>query len=364
MKLAIYGAQAMALGAGMALRELYPQRAVECFLVTSMAGNEPKLMDIPVREIADFSRNMSQENKDDMEILLAVPEAAQEEIEVTLESQGFVYHQRLTSVRWAELMSAFYLRQRMFTSLEALPIGCRKPFMRVYAAQSAQDRVLQRSYVLPDWLVPIQAGAALSVRKTAAVRDEQGLDNISDKNGNYCELTALYWLWKNRLQLTGNKEIGRRHYYGLAQYRRLLALSEEDVLRLADNDVDVVLPYPMPYEPDISSHRRRYIKEADWEALSQAVSELQPGYARDWAKCQQQPYLYNYNIIIARKAVLAAYCEWLFPILARVEELSSPKGIERSDRYIGYMGESLETLYFLTNQSGFNIVHTGCRFLL
>lgn len=66
-------------------------------------------------------------------------------------------------------------------------------------------------------------------------------------------------------------------------------------------------------------------------------------------------------MILAKRSVLKNYCEWLFPILARVEELSEPKGSERSDRYIGYMGETLETLYFMHNADKLNVVHAGCR---
>ena len=47
----------------------------------------------------------------------------------------------------------------------------------------------------------------------------------------------------------------------------------------------------------------------------------------------------------------------------RVEELTDGKN--RSDRYIGYMAETLETLYFMKNADKFggklNIVHTGCK---
>ncbi len=37
------------------------------------------------------------------------------------------------------------------------------------------------------------------------------------------------------------------------------------------------------------------------------------------------------------------------------------EGNGRADRYIGYIGETLETLYFMKNSDGLNIVHTECR---
>ena len=68
-------------------------------------------------------------------------------------------------------------------------------------------------------------------------------------------------------------------------------------------------------------------------------------------------------MVLAKKDVLEEYCNWLFPVLERVEELSSPKGEERADRYIGYIGETLTTLYFMYHKDKLNIKHTGCRFL-
>ena len=41
------------------------------------------------------------------------------------------------------------------------------------------------------------------------IKDNTG-ENISDKNKNYCELTGLYWAWKNL----------NADYIGLAHYRR------------------------------------------------------------------------------------------------------------------------------------------------
>ena len=147
----------------------------------------------------------------------------------------------------------------------------------------------------------------------------------------------------------------------------MLEFSSDDLLRFNDNDVDAVLPYPMPYEPNIHAHHERYIKEADWEALLQALKELEPEYAKVFPDVLNQQYLYNYNVILAKKKVLRDYCSWLFPILMRTEELTDAKN--RSERYIGYMAETLETLYFMKNSDKFNdrfggklnIVHTLCR---
>ena len=139
------------------------------------------------------------------------------------------------------------------------------------------------------------------------------------------------------------------------------SLDRDDLLRLLDNDVDVVLPYPMPYEPDINAHHERYLMEEDWNALLTALRELQPEYADYFSEVLEQQYLYNYNVILAKKTVLREYCEWLFPILERTEELSIPKGRDRCDRYIGYMAETLETLYFIKNADRLNVVHTECK---
>lgn len=381
--LAIFGAQGYALGTYMAIKELYPAREIECFLVSKMGMNDSSLLGIPVRELDAYVSGMTQADKDNIEVLIATPEMVHPEIEEILENYGFRKHIALTSERWADLMDEYHARLGSFTPLRALPVGNMKPFIRVYAAKSHVDRALRRNYQFPEYMLPIQVGSALCDRRIADVMDNSG-DNISQKNGNYCELTALYWIWKNRLctnigdkvrdKMThdnGKKsdaentaETDEYQYYGLAQYRRMFELSEDDLLRLYSNDVDVLLPYPLPYAPDIHEHHKRYIKEPDWKALIQALNELQPEYAKAFEKILEQPFLYNYNVILAKKKVLKDYCEWLFPILSRVEELSVPKGDERSDRYIGYMGETLETLYFMYNADKLNVVHTGCKLLV
>ena len=358
--IAIYGAQGTALGACKAIHELYPIRNIRCFLVTERGSNAEYLSGVPVLELEPFANSLSAEEKETIEILIATPENMMPAIEASLDRHGLFCHVRLTDQRWAELMSCYYVCEKDFMPLRALPVGFHKAGMHVFMAKFCKDKPLSVRYDLPEWITPIQAGAAVSSERVANILDCDG-ENISAKNGNYSELTALYWIWKNRLQYpSANPEC---EYYGLAHYRRILRLTDDDILRLVDNEVDVVLPYPMPYEPDIEEHHRRYLKEDDWDAVHRAVEEKYPEYAEALWDILKQKYFYNYNIILARKEVLEEYCGWLFPVLQRVEELSVPKGADRADRYIGYIGETLETLYFLHHKDRLNIMHTGCKFL-
>ena len=360
MKLAIYGAQGYALGAYEAVKTLYSKRVIPCFMVSNMGNNASMLGNIPVREIADVSSELSQNQKDNLEVIIATPENVQPDIEETLENYGFKHYSRLDSERWGELMKMFHIKLDRFLPLSALPVGYNKPFTRIYMAKSHVDRPLKNPPALPEYVYPIQAGASMTDVRIADITDNKG-ENISDKNVNYSELSALYWVWKNKLCKTGIPEGEDGQYYGLAQYRRMLVFSDDDLLRLPDNDVDAVLPYPMPYEPNIHAHHERYLKEVDWNALLTALQELQPEYAAYFPQVLEQQYLYNYNVVLAKKVVLREYCEWLFPILERTEELSDPKGCDRHDRYIGYMGETLETLYFIKNADKLNVVHTECK---
>lgn len=367
MRLVVYGAQGYALGTFEAINSLYPKRKAECFLVTEYGINARQLGGVPVTEIGDFSERMAQEDKDNTEVLIATPENVQDEIIEILESNGFRYYSRLSFERWNELTKLYHVKKGRFLPLEALPVGCHRPRVSIYMARSHKDRPLKNSFALPEYILPIQVGAANTDQRVEDITDDTG-DNISEKNVNYSEVTGLYWLWKNRL-CSEEKQLSDLEknscpddcYYGLFQYRRMFQLSDDDLLRLIDNEVDVVLPFPLPYEPDINAHHERYLKDSDWKAVLSAINELQPEYGEAFPAILNQKYLYNYNVILAKKKVLLDYSEWLFPILQRTEELSIPKGSERADRYIGYVAETLETLYFMKNSDKMNIVHKACR---
>ena len=362
MELVIFGAWATAVGVYDALSTLCPRMSVRCFLVSRTEGNPAVLRSLPVKELDAFTSECTPAEKQNIRTLIATPEDTQTEIEALLDEHGFPYHVRVDSLCWAEWMKLLYVRLGKFPSLSAFPAGCHAPSVKMYMVKSDHDRPLRNPLSrIPTYVVPIYAGAAWARCEINGLTDASG-DNISRKNGNYSELTALYWIWKNKL-LSGEKADAAREYYGLSQYRRIFSFQRDDLLRLADNEIDAVLPYPLPHEPDISIHHRRYLKEKDWDAMLTALRELRPADAAFLSEMISQPYLYPYNLILAEKRVLRDYCEWLFPVLERIERLSVPRGNERSDRYIGYMAETLETLYFMRHSNTLNIVHAGCQML-
>lgn len=365
----IFGAQAIALGTYNAIKKLYPERKVLCFLVSKRGINASELGGLAVEEIDSFSASLSLSEKVAIEVWIATPEPVMLEIEALLEEYGFCDYKRVTSGLFAELMEGYFADNESFLPLSILPMtapeeesvgkACAKA-AQVFMAKFYKDKQLTGTYHIPEWVTPIQVGSALCQERVADILDCEG-DNISQKNVNYSELTALYWMWKNKLEKSAADD-GK--YYGLAHYRRMLDVSEADIARLIENDIDAVLPYPMPYEPNIHAHHERYLKEIDWNALLQAMEELQPEYAKAFPEILGQEYMFNYNIVLAKKDVLRDYCRWLFPILERTEELSVPKGCDRADRYIGYMGETLTTLYFIMNKEKLKIVHAGCQFFI
>ncbi|MBR1642057.1 MAG: DUF4422 domain-containing protein [Butyrivibrio sp.] len=372
MKIAIYGAQGIALGTYEALTAVSPDADIVCFVVTQYGNNAKMLAGLPVLELDAFAEKYAGEIADgEIKVIIATPEAVMDEIETGLADKGIANVERMTSARYSVLWKKYQGEKRDFLpifSYSELAGNERPETVLIYMARFHKDKPLERAIEKQDYYREIQVGAAgteeciKSMWSDREILKDNAGDNISGKNCNYSELTALFWVWKHVLSGADRGKDRRESYYGLCHYRRQLDILHVEIDELNKRNIDVVLPFPMPYEPDINAHHERYLSDSDWNAVLQALKELQPEYYRGASDVFSQRYLYNYNLILARRDVLADYCGWLFPVLLRVEELSVPKGSERSDRYIGYIAENLETLYFMKNRDKLRIAHTGCLF--
>ena len=75
---------------------------------------------------------------------------------------------------------------------------------------------------------PIHVGKDLHLDIDLGIITDNTGDNISNKNASYCELTAMYWAWKNL------KDVD---VIGLCHYRRYFSFSNAEGYRNGDNHI-------------------------------------------------------------------------------------------------------------------------------
>lgn len=344
----IYGAQVVSYGVYIAIKDVIGKEP-EAFIVSFMGDNPVKIHNIPVVEL---NKNVSIFSL----VIVATPEIYHKEIEDKLKQHGVEKCIYIDTHKEYLIMSRYFRRVKRFRLLEdfTLTDGRVKPSekessfldVKMFMAKYHKDPALKERYSIPPWIQAIQVGAALTDQRIARLQDNTG-DNISYKNPNYSELTALYWVWKNR----------EDKYQGICHYRRMLLLDDDDFRAINQNHINVVLPLPFVCYPNASGQYSRYIALDDQTKMFQVLKEVSPDYFDAAIQILKGPYLYNYNMFLADRKTFCDFCSWLFPILERVEALCEPKGISRSDRYAGYMGEVLTAIYFLYNKNKLNITH-------
>lgn len=358
----IYGAGIVAASVYTAIKELYRQ-VPAAFLVSDLGGNPSEIDGICVMQMS--KKGTLDNNNHKSKILIAAPIVHLSSIVERLYSMGVSKEQIIIvdNMMENELMERYYNKISEITIDSLLNVedksvinffkvnkNDKRDSVFVGQAKCHADKPLNKAAELPAYVTPIQVGAALTSQVIAGLQDNQG-DNISIKNSIYCELTAGYYIWKNSCA----------EYKGLCHYRRIFDIDDVKMKQLLEirEAWDVILPYPSVHYPDISKQHSRYIDETDWDALQQALKETASEYYGKFDHIFQKQFFYNYNMLIARREVFDDYCSFLFSVLGRTEELTNPKGWERSDRFAGYLGENLTTLYFMANRDKLKIIHTG-----
>lgn len=357
-KFIIFGAQMVATSIYFALKEMYGIEPV-LFCVSKQEKNPEKIDGIMVYTL-DKMRTLDL----NILILIATPEDYHSEIRKGLFDRGYHNIISVNAVLVNDIMKS-YCKNIAFPVFPDILTGegnasnDLRNIVSIYIAHSHFDRQLKnvgsKSDIYTKCFIPIQVGCTRTDTriKNISIYDNTG-DNISEKNNNYCELTATYWVARNC----------QSKYVGICHYRRLFELSYEKIRYMESEKVDAVLPYPSIQYPSCLEQHKRYITEADWYACKRAIDEVAPQYSKPYERAFRERIFYNYNMVICRKEIFQEYCNFLFPVLKRTEELTSPKGWERSDRFAGYLGENLTTLFFLANRERLKYIHTGIEYFV
>ena len=208
-----------------------------------------------------------------------------------------------------------------------------------------------KPYRMPedDIYLPLQVGAEGKDTDLGFTKDNTG-DNISSKNKNYCELTGLYWAWKNL-------DVG---YIGLSHYRRHFRMNraKDRWKRVADrsfiesklDEADIILPKPRNYfiETNYSQYVHAHHKE-DLDTTRAIISEKYPDYIDAYDKVMRSTRGHRFNMFIMKREYFDEYMKWLFDILEELENRLDITGYSVNDsRVFGFVSERLLDVWINT----------------
>lgn len=203
---------------------------------------------------------------------------------------------------------------------------------------------------LPSIYSPIIAGAEQYTGEVYQnyLLDNTG-DNISNLNKSYCELTVLYWIWKN----SSNKYVGLCHYrryFFSGVFRRLLLepISERDLRQLEHGDV--VVPNKRYFRKSCFDDFGEFHDIKDLMSIRSILSYYDAKYLPYCDIVFNRKWMYCYNMMIADKDIFNSYCSWLFPILHLFDNnYKHPYNDKYNQRVDGFLSERLFNIWILAN---------------
>lgn len=176
-------------------------------------------------------------------------------------------------------------------------------------------------------------------------------DNISARNPSFCELTGVYWAWKNL----------KADYVGLVHYRRYLSCRRkpwkfEEIMSTQDFEAklqkaDVIMPPKRYYV--IETIRSHYCHTHDimhLEVTREVMKGLTPEYIEAFDNIMDRRSCHMFNMFVMKRELFDAYCAWLFPLLFAIDERVDSSAMSPFDtRWVGRVAEMLLDVWLLHN---------------
>ncbi|GAP72119.1 DUF4422 domain-containing protein [Candidatus Symbiothrix dinenymphae] len=190
--------------------------------------------------------------------------------------------------------------------------------MKIYIAT-------HKKYLMPDDELYLPLHVGKRGKLNIGYRGDDDGENISVKNPSFCELTGLYWIWKNV----------NEDYIGLVHYRRYFSvtlyinrklypfesiLNSDEITSLIPK-YKIIVPRKQVYLIEsLYSHYAHTHDKVHLDITRQIIEEKYPDYLIDYDKVSKQIYGYMFNMFIMDKSLLDSYCQWLFDILFELEK--------------------------------------------
>lgn len=210
-----------------------------------------------------------------------------------------------------------------------------------------------KEYRMPEGDIyhPIQVGSALHNQIKGYFHDNEG-ENISKKNLNYSELTAVFYLWKSI----------KADAKGIVHYRRLLATKSGHNKVLGQAEIDsiissgkIILPKRRNYVIETNySHYAHAHNIEDLDETRKIIIEKYPDYTQYVDKVFNRTSAHMFNMFIMGRAEFDAYSVWLFDVLFELEKKIDISGYSVQEaRVFGYISELLLDVWVEKNHIPF-----------
>ena len=212
-----------------------------------------------------------------------------------------------------------------------------------------------KKYWMPEDEVylPLHVGAE-GKTDLGYTKDNTG-DNISVKNPNYCELTGLYWAWKN-LSADYIGFVHYRRYFTCKEIRNIelkkkQILSLEEWKRLLSNN-PVVVPDKRKYYIETNrSHYNHAHPSIGLDETERIINEKCPEYSSAFTTVMDRTWAHMFNMFVMRRDLFQEYCQWLFGILFELEErLDISEFDAYNSRVFGFVSERLLDVWLEKNR--------------
>lgn len=214
------------------------------------------------------------------------------------------------------------------------------PDIQIFVAAHKRFDVSPR---LSEIYRPLQVGSE-GKESLGFLQDNTG-DHISEKNPSYCELTGLYWVWKNvQADVVGLCHY-RRYFSSMPLDRHLHHVLTGDQIEKILKKYDVILPRRVHLgRKTVSEHLtgHRSESERDLATTRSAIEALFPEYLTSFDEVMSMHKTYQCNMFMMSKKQADVYCNWLFSVLDYVEQrtdISHYDAVQK--RLYGYLGERL-----------------------
>lgn len=230
----------------------------------------------------------------------------------------------------------------------------RKEFC-VYMICSHMDKIVEEKSG-SSLLIPIQAGAALTDIRKCEICDNDGIENISERNKTMAEMTAIYWVWKNAT---------RAKYIGICHYRRQFIIGKKEYNAILDNDIDVVLNVPRFVLPSVIGQFERGIgvDKKEKEIMLGIIKKKHPEYYNCAVEHMNQPLFYSCNMMIVKWNIFNDYCEFIFSILMEYDDYCRTQEDKKNIKFTAYWAEIITSIYYVYHREDYRTTVADFRLL-